>query len=374
MPLTSDQAEVYRLWADEGMSLRAIARHLGKNFSAVHGLHARAVKNGAALSEGAKKAVDDARLAPTEARGGWIHNYDSDGKKIGTTRWESARHELDTLADQIQAALADIPRAPDIPQPEYSEPDLLTLYPIADLHSGLMSWGDETSESYDTKVASHRLFSWLARCVDASPPAATGVVLLNGDTLHADDQTNQTPRGKHGLDTDTRHFHTLDVTISAVAGAVEYAARKHNRVIVAVLPGNHDPHAYMAVLFALAHRYEGHEQIEVRKRPGEWWVHQFGKVMLSAHHGDKSKADRMAHFLADDFAPIWGRTRYRYLWTGHLHHHKSQDVGGLQWEQLRAVAARDAYSVSHAYSARAQMQAVTYHREKGEVQRFKVGL
>jgi hypothetical protein len=44
----------------------------------------------------------------------------------------------------------------------------------------------------------------------------------------------------------------------------------------------------------------------------------------------------------------------------------------VAWEQLRAVTSRDAYAVSHAYTARAQLQAITYHRDKGEVSRVKV--
>jgi hypothetical protein len=94
--------------------------------------------------------------------------------------------------------------------------------------------------------------------------------------------------------------------------------------------------------------------------------------MVAAHHGDKAKADRMVFFMADEYAPMWGRTRHRFLFTGHLHHHKSADIGGVQWEQLRAVTERDAYAVGHAYTARAQLQAITYHKTRGEVMRVKV--
>jgi hypothetical protein len=69
---------------------------------------------------------------------------------------------------------------------------------------------------------------------------------------------------------------------------------------------------------------------------------------------------------------MWGRTKFRFLFTGHLHHHKSADIGGVQWEQLRAVTAKDAYAVAHGYTARAEMQAVTYHKERGEVSRVRV--
>ena len=94
--------------------------------------------------------------------------------------------------------------------------------------------------------------------------------------------------------------------------------------------------------------------------------------MIAAHHGDKAKPERLVMFLADEHAKMWGKTKYRFLWTGHLHHHKSADIGGVQWEQLRAMTARDAYAVAHSYSARAQLQAITLHRSGGEIQRVKV--
>ena len=80
-------------------------------------------------------------------------------------------------------------------------------------------------------------------------------------------------------------------------------------------------------------------------------------MLLAAHHGDKAKANRLVLNLADRWPEMWGRTRHRFLFTGHLHHHKSEDIGGVQWEQLRALTAKvDAYAISHAYSARAQLQ------------------
>lgn len=77
-------------------------------------------------------------------------------------------------------------------------------------------------------------------------------------------------------------------------------------------------------------------------------------------------------FLADQYAKVWGETQHRYLYTAHLHHLKAADIGGVQWEQLRAMTARDAHAIANAYSARAQLQAITMHREGGEIQRVKV--
>lgn len=276
------------------------------------------------------------------------------------------------MGQVIRDALSSIPAIAPITAPAVADTDLMTVYPLADVHLGMMAWGKETGEDYDTKLAADRVRSWIGQVAQSSPNSATAVLLDVGDLTHANDQTNQTPQSKHQLDTDTRHFKTTQTAIITLALSVETLAAKHERVIVRILPGNHNPAAYMAIMFALGQRYRNNPRIEVQEYPGEFFVHEFGDVMIAAHHGDKASAQGMVNFMADEYAPIWGRTRHRFLFTGHLHHHKSQDIGGVQWEQLRAVAARDAYAVSHAYSARAQLQAITYHKTRGEIQRVKV--
>jgi len=278
----------------------------------------------------------------------------------------------EAVAERVRAALEGMPALPEVPPPQYADADLCTLYPISDVHIGLQAWARETGEAYSTDIATERLATWVRQAIDASPPSHTAIVLDNGDLTHADDNTNMTPASKHILDVDTRHFRTLDVTVEAMAYAIEAALRKHQNVIVRILPGNHNRESYVTVMFALAERFRDNPRVRVQKVPGEFFVYEFGKVLIAAHHGDRAKADRMVHFLADEYAEMWGRTRHRFLWTGHLHHHKAQDIGGVQWEQLRAVTAKDAYAVSHAYSARAQLQGITYHRERGEVSRVKV--
>lgn len=277
------------------------------------------------------------------------------------------------ILDRIAEAFTGIPSVEPVRAPVYCDADLLAVYPIADAHIGMMAWGREVGEDYDTNIATARLREWVGRCIAASPPAKTAVILDVGDLTHADDQTNQTPRSKHQLDTDTRHFRTLELTIAAMAASVDLALQKHESVIVRILPGNHNPHAYLAVMFALAERYRDERRVTVVKDPSEFFVMEWGKVMLAAHHGDKAKAQRMVLWLADEHPELWGRTRHRFLFTGHLHHHKSEDIGGVTWEQLRAVTARDAFAASHAYVARAQLQGIVYHRERGEIQRVKVG-
>ena len=373
--LTDEEMRQAISWRDYGPTVGKAAEAMGIKHNTLRSRIRIATEAGVHLSPGARDSATRAGLGGLEVRGGHRRVYDDDGKQIDTVRYSVPQDELsEDRLERIRAAFEGIPAAAPVAKPEHCNSDLLTLYPIADAHIGMMAWGEEAGEDYDTKIATTRLVDWMGRAVASSPASSTAIVLDVGDLQHADDQSNMTPRSKHILDADTRHFKTVDMTIYALGISIELARAKHERVIVRILPGNHNPHAYMAVLFALAERYRNDDRVTVQKVPGEYFAHQFGKCFIASHHGDKAKAERMVMYMADRFPELWGKTRHRYLWTGHLHHHKSADIGGVQWEQLRALTARDAYASSHAYSARAQLQAVTYHRDMGEVQRVKVGL
>lgn len=290
-------------------------------------------------------------------------------------QWVKTREgDLDPLwlAEKVKEIFEGLAPAATVPEPEFSYADLLTVYPIADAHIGMHAWARETGEAYNTDIAVTRLRGWIARLVASSPASGEAIILDVGDMTHADDGTNQTPTSKHVLDVDSRYFRTLEVTIAALADSVELALTKHGHVHVVIIAGNHNPHSYMAILFAIAERYRNNPRVTVRKDPRELWAYRFGDCLLAAHHGDKAKPEKLVMFLADERAEDWGNTKHRYLWTGHLHHHRSADIGGVKWEQLRAMTARDAYAYTNAYSARAQLQAITLHRKAGEIQRQAV--
>lgn len=304
--------------------------------------------------------------------GMWIKTPKSKDGLSHSIYLKPAQEAPEGVLERIRTAFEGMEPAKPVVAPDATLADLCTVYPIADAHLGLRAWSRETGSDYDTTIGADRIRDWVAICVASSPASETGIILDVGDWTHANDDTNQTPKSKNVLDVDTRIFRTLDVGIATLGGAVESALTKHATVHVVILPGNHDATIYLAVMFALAERYRNEPRVVVHKKPGEFFLFEHGRVMIAAHHGDKAKADRLVHFVADEYAEVWGRTKHRFLFTGHLHHHKSQDIGGMRWEQLRAVTERDAYAVSHAYSARAQLQAITYDRIRGEVQRVAV--
>ena len=350
---------------DKLKSNQKVADVLGKSKSAVQQLiaAARAHENADISIQGAMASagMQDASVLHS----GWIK---TDEASLYFQMPKADRSvDLNDVAEAIQAAMSAIKPANVSAPPKTTESDLLTLYPLPDVHAGMRTKGWGLQDSVD------RVTAGFARCIGSSPGSRDAVILVLGDLLHHNDGTNQTQSG-HVLDVAASVEDTAAAMVEAIAYGIETALTKHERVTVSVLKGNHDRDAYLIVLFSLAERYRKPPRVDVQRKEGSFFVMQHGTCMLFAHHGDKAKPERLVFQMADEYPEIWGKTRQRFCFTGHLHHLKSADIGGVSWEQLRAVTPRDDYSRTNSYTARSEMQAITYCRKEGEVSRVKVAL
>jgi hypothetical protein len=270
---------------------------------------------------------------------------------------------------RIRDAFEGMEPAPPIPAPEHVAADLLTLYPLFDVHFGMRAWSQETgSEDYDTKLAAEQLKEALPRVCALSPPSAVALLYIGGDLFHADDNNAETPQSKHRLDVDGRHMKVMDLGIELVGWTIEWLLGKHGEVIVEVKRGNHDPHAHLVLLYAIRERYRNCERVKVVVNPRDLFYYQWGRTLIAGHHGDKAKPEQLAMLLAD-VVPYWSQTRHRYVYTGHVHHDRARDIAGIKWESLRAFAPLDAWAAGQGYSSRRSLQAMTYHKSTGLVLR-----
>ena len=353
-------------------SVAGAARALAIPYSTFRHRYDAAVARGFHLSAGVRDALDSVQIHHGEARGGWRKIKDPETGSFNSVYFRVSPPAPEQIAEQIAGVLNDIRTAEAVEPPQLVASDLINLVAISDAHIGMMSWARETGEDWDTRRGCERLVSWVSSLVSRLPDASTCVILTAGDLLHADSYVAETPISKHRLDVDTRYPKIIEMTISALVCCIDKALARHERVVVRILPGNHDPNATVALRVALSAYYRNESRVVVVSSASEFFVHQFGQVMIAAHHGHRAKPNRLVHFIADEYAAIWGKTRYRYLFTGHFHSFRSDDIGGVKWEQLPAMVPRDAWSYGGAWVQRCRMFGITYHRDKGEQVRVSV--
>lgn len=259
------------------------------------------------------------------------------------------------------------------PAPGHSDSDLLTIYPLGDPHVGLLSWSPETGDSFDIGIACRELLACVTALVEAAPPSEHAIVCNLGDFLHAQDDSALTPGHGNRLDVDGRFAKVLEAGHTVLRGIVDAALRKHKRVTVRNLPGNHDPRVAAELSMWLRAIYEREPRVIVADAYAAHQYDAFGSVLIGWHHGDRTPGAELPAIMATDRAEDWGRSTTRVWHCGHVHHLSRKESPGCVVETHRTLAARDAWHAGRYRSGRS-LQAITYHREYGETARATVGL
>ena len=298
----------------------------------------------------------------------WAKTKSQDGTSYSVLL-KPPQQGVEDVLEQVKAAFEGITPAKPVTPPESILTDLLTVYPLMDVHFGMLAWGKETGDcDYDMGLASADMRHAFTKVTALTPASESAVLLIGGDFFHADDNRAETPQSKHKLDVDGRQFKVIDSGIALISEVVERLLEKHNHLTIRVLRGNHDEHAHMVLTFALSERYRNETRVTIEKDPRDLFMIQWGKCLISAHHGDRAKPERLTLYLSD-VCPYWSDTRHRFMFTGHIHHDAAKDVGPLRWESLRAFCPPDSYAAGMGYASRRALQAITFHRHDGLVLR-----
>lgn len=306
--------------------------------------------------------------------------YDAAGNI--SAQWIKTRVDPLSPEDALQAikdALGgDIPPARPLLPPDATEADLATIYPLADWHIGLLAWHRETGEDWDLNIAKDVISRAMRRLMAQSPQSEQGIVLGLGDLLHSDNYQNRTSRSGNVLDVDGRYPKVLKVATELVVEAVELALQKHARVLVRLIPGNHDDQSAIAVSLALAMRYANEPRVTVDDDPGPFWWWRWGGVFLGAAHGDMAKMTDLPLIMASANPGDWGASKHRLILTGHIHHRSklvaAKEHGGVEVESFNTPVAKDAWQHRAGYVSGRSVHSLTFHREDGEISRARVNI
>jgi hypothetical protein len=300
-----------------------------------------------------------------------------DGNGNVVQQWLKTREgEVDPtwIADTLKTAFGDYePAARPTPAPAHPSSKLLTLYPTGDWHLGGFAWKDEVGQNWDLKIAERTIGDSFDDLMERSPSSATAIILSGGDLLHADNSENRTARSGHNLDVDGRYAKVLMTATRLKVRTVEAALRRHERVIVRVLPGNHDEHSAVAVAYFLLAWFRNEPRVTVDVDPGLFFWHRHGLNLIGATHGHTVKIQKMPSIMANRRAEDWGQTRFRFVHGFHLHHTAKfgDEIDGVMCEIHQSPAAQDAWHHGAGYLSGRSLQAITYHEGCGEFSRVR---
>lgn len=276
------------------------------------------------------------------------------------------------MRECVEALKDELPKYKAIPKTGTTVPNLCTVYTLTDSHVGMKAWGQETGADWDLDIAERILTQTFQKMIDASPDAETGVVAQLGDFIHQDSMMPVTPTSGHIVDADSRYAKVVSVGIRILRRVIQMALKKHKKVIVLMAEGNHDMSSSIWLREMFKAVYEKEPRITVIDTPLPYYVYQHGETMLAWHHGHLRKNDQLPILFATQFSDLWGKTKKRYVHTGHRHHAEEKEHSGMMVIQHSTLAARDAYAARGGWMSERKVNAITYHKQWGEVGRITV--
>lgn len=260
------------------------------------------------------------------------------------------------------------------PAPMVSDSETCTIYPLGDPHIGLLSWEKETGENYDLKEAVRVFNTGLDALVQRAPTSRKAVLVNLGDYWHAENDKQVTPKSGHKLDVDSRKGKVTRVGFDLIRSMVDRLLTHHMEVYIINVRGNHDPEQALMLALWLEAVYENEPRVHVLPAENPYVYFEFGKSLVGVHHGDGCKADHLPILMAADEPEAWGRTKYHYWLTGHIHHLTRKEYPGCIVESFRTMAARDYFAQHGGYRSGRSMEAMVLHREFGEFARYTVDI
>lgn len=366
---TDNQAKIIDAINSEG-SQRSAADYLGITRGTVSNAMMAVYKK--AAIQGYSPQHDMTRTVPEPfiVRGVSTY-YNKDGKPSG--QWVKSRVDDSALEQIVRDSIASLVEgvrglSPIVEKPQYSNDDLLCVYPMGDPHFGLKAWQSDAGDNFDLKIAEDLTCSAIDRLIASAPNAKTAILLNLGDMFHSDNQRNVTNSG-HQLDVDSRWAKIQQVGLKAMIYCLHRLLEKHEKVVFRINRGNHDGHSSYALALMLSCYFDKEPRIDIDLSPATMWYYEFGNVLIGSTHGDTIKGKDILSIMASDVPKMWGNSTHRYCYIGHVHHHDAKEYQGGIVEYFRTLAARDAWHQGQGYRAGRDMRLIVLHKQHGEIER-----
>ena len=305
--------------------------------------------------------------------------YNDEGKPVG--QWvKSASDKERQLEIALEAFKAGFLEEIDglykpVQAPEAAkEADRLSAYLIGDHHLNALCWSPETGgDDWDTNIAQDVLIKAVDKLVSVAGDSEVGALINLGDFLHANTSENKTGKGTP-QDVDGRLGRVIRIVGNLFRVLITRMLETHKEVWLINVRGNHDPDASLWLNEMMRLYFANEPRVKVFDNFSKWIHFEWGETLVVLHHGDRVKTQALYEAVTRDYAEEWGRTRYRYLYHGHIHHRTVTELGGLHLESFGVLCPPDAYHSASGYGSARSMSCVILDKKYGEHSRFKIGI
>jgi hypothetical protein len=280
-----------------------------------------------------------------------------------------ARQEIEDLK---RAAKETAHLPPIIIKSGVSEGNCLEVL-IPDLHAGKFAWHKETGhKDYDTPTAIATYEAALQTILERAKGYTFDEIVLGvgNDLLNSDDYNSQTTKGTL-VNSDTRYPKTYKAVREMLCRAIEKLRHYCKKVVVKVIPGNHDTVTTFTLGDSLECYFHNYDDVVIDNAPSPHKFYRWGSVFIGFTHGDKGKKSDYGLWMATEHPKDFGETKFREIHIGHTHGLKVDEKFGVRVRTFASLSPADAWHASNMFVGNLQQaEAIVWNKEYGRIAEF----
>src|SRR5699024_6547155 len=170
-------------------------------------------------------------------------------------------------------------------------------------------------------------------------------IIFGQDMFHNDDFHARTTKGTPIEQVDM--VKAWEDCIGFFVPLIHKALEKSSKVNIIYSKGNHSETmewAFMQYLKAIFPQCSFNDSLKERK------AFLLGQNLIGTTHGDKKNDNRIAENFATEFPIEWSQSTTRTVFTGHLHHERVIDAGGVLIRRMPTKNKIDTYHDDRGYT------------------------
>lgn len=278
---------------------------------------------------------------------------------------ESARKEIEALFDLAKVTVLP-PK--EIKKRTGRRGGMLEIN-LTDHHFGKLAWQLETLfANYDVKIATAVFHRAMDALIERSPYATYEQIwfVIGNDLFNADNTEGTTTAGTQ-VQSDVRHRKTYVTVRTLIVRAIEKLRYFADKIVVVVVPGNHDYNTTWHLGDALELYFSKYPDVEIDNSPAERKYHEYGDVLIGYTHGDKvrSKEKELPMLMATEARDAYGRTKFHEWHIGHTHETRTTEYHGIRVRILPALCPPDKWHSEMGFVGNLR-SSEAYHWDKHE--------
>jgi len=278
---------------------------------------------------------------------------------------------LEDLKKEMMEGMSNYsPSFPKFVRKKIKDGHCLVIDP-ADIHIGKLASAYETGDSYNVKIATERVMQG----IDGILQKASGfeidqiVLIIGNDILHTDNAKRTTTSGTP-QDTDGQWYDNFLIAqqlyVNVITKLLGIA-----KVHVVHNVSNHDYMTgwFLAQIVQTWFRKCKDITFDCDMKHRKAFIYHDN--LIGTTHGDGAKQSDLNSLLAHEFPMAWSKTKFRYIYTHHVHHKSSKDLIGVTVESSRSASGTDGWHHRNGYTGAVKaIEAYLHHKTQGQVARF----